>query len=87
MSYSPPDTVTTAAQPVEATPAARRPKKPRCDDCFFGANGSAPCARRSPAHVPPGSPGRLRPPQQLSFVFRQERRAEPFAFVPAQSYV
>ena len=43
MSYSPPDTVTTAAQPVakpvEATAAARRPKKPRCEDCFFGANG------------------------------------------------
>jgi hypothetical protein len=91
MSYSPPDTTSTAAQPVakpvEAA-AARRPKKPRCDDCFFGVNGlcvlreKKPCPTFRPAH-----PDGLRPPQQLSFVFRQERRPEPFAFSPAQSYL
>ena len=70
--------------------ARRRPaaKKPRCEDCFFGVNGlcalreKKPCTTFRPAH-----PDGLRPPQQLSFVFRQERRAEPFAFVPAQSYM
>jgi hypothetical protein len=88
MSYSPPDTVSTAAQPVAAAGAGRRPKKPRCDDCFFGANGL--CALRDKKPCPtfrPAHPDGLRPPQQLSFVFRQERRPEPFAFVPAQSYL
>ena len=66
--------------------ARRRPavKKPRCEDCFFHQNmlcalqDKKPCPTFRPAH-----PDGLRPPQQLSFVFRQERRTEPFVFQPA----
>jgi hypothetical protein len=59
-------------------------KKPRCEDCFFHQNmlcalpDRKPCPTFRPAH-----PDGLRPPQQLSFVFRQERRTEPFLFQPA----
>ena len=86
MSLLPTDTSILAAAATNA--AGARPKRPRCEDCFFGANGlcalkdKKPCPTFRPAH-----PDGLRPPQQLSFVFRQERRAEPFAFVPAQSYM
>jgi hypothetical protein len=72
--------------PVAMAPqAARRPaRKPRCEDCFFHQNmlcalrDKKPCPTFRPAH-----PDGLKPPQQLSFVFRQERRAEPFLFQPA----
>ncbi|MBA2514717.1 MAG: hypothetical protein H0V26_10400 [Solirubrobacterales bacterium] len=46
-----------------------------CDDCFFRCNTlcalslDEPCATFRPNH-----PEGLRPPQQLRFVFRQERR-------------
>jgi hypothetical protein len=49
----------------------------RCEDCFFGANGlcavteAGACATFRPAH-----PDGLRPPRQLRFVFRQERRLQ-----------
>ena len=53
MSYSPPDTVSTAAQPVaeqaEVSAAVRRPKKPRCDDCFFDANSLCALREKKPA--------------------------------------
>jgi hypothetical protein len=64
--------------------ASRRSRKPRCEDCFFHQNGlcalpeKKPCPTFRPAH-----PDGLRPPKQLSFVFRQERRSEPFLFQPA----
>ncbi len=51
--------------------------KASCDNCFFGRNGlcavagAAPCATFRPAH-----PEGLRPPSQLRFVFRQERRLQ-----------
>lgn len=68
-----------------APPAARRPaRKLRCEDCFFHQNmlcalpDKKPCPTFRPAH-----PDGLKPPQQLSFVFRQERRTEPFLFQPA----
>ena len=72
--------------PVAAAPqAARRPaRKPRCEDCFFHQKmlcalpDKKPCTTFRLAH-----PDGLKPPQQLSFVFRQERRAEPFLFQPA----
>jgi hypothetical protein len=62
----------------------RTTRKPRCEDCFFHQNmlcalpEKKPCPTFRPAH-----PDGLRPPQQLSFVFRQERRTEPFLFQPA----
>jgi hypothetical protein len=60
------------------------PKKPRCEDCFFeqmmlcALQDKKPCPTFRPAH-----PDGLRPPQQLSFAFRQPRRSEPFVFEPA----
>jgi hypothetical protein len=51
-------------------------RKPSCEDCYFGRNllcalpNPTPCATFRPDH-----PEGLRPPQQLRFVFRNERRA------------
>jgi hypothetical protein len=51
--------------------------KASCENCFFSCNhlcavqGSGPCATFRPAH-----PEGLRPPSQLRFVFRQERRLQ-----------
>ena len=48
-----------------------------CDDCFFRVNllcavtNSGPCATYRPDH-----PDGLRPPQQLQFVFRHDRRLQ-----------
>jgi hypothetical protein len=56
-------------------------RKARCEDCFFHQNmlcaleDKKPCPTFRPAH-----PDGLRPPRQLSFVFRQGRAADPFAF-------
>jgi hypothetical protein len=56
------------------TPAAG---KASCEGCFFGRNGlcavagGEACATFRPAH-----PDGLRPPKQLRFVFRQERRQQ-----------
>jgi hypothetical protein len=51
--------------------------KASCETCFFGQNllcaiaNEEPCATFRPAH-----PEGLRPPSQLRFVFRQERRQQ-----------
>lgn len=51
--------------------------KASCENCFFGANmlcavtEAGPCATFRPNH-----PEGLRPPQQMRFVFRQERRLQ-----------
>jgi hypothetical protein len=48
-----------------------------CEDCYFRQNGlcavsdAEPCATFRPAH-----PDGLRPPKQLQFVFRRERRMQ-----------
>lgn len=59
---------------------------PRCEDCFFMRNllcalpEPQPCATFRPDH-----PDGLRPPQQLRFVFRAERRTRAaWAFPTAQ---
>ena len=73
-----------ASSPAASQPARSPARKPRCEDCFFFQNmlcalpDRKPCPTFRPAH-----PDGLKPPQQLSFVFRQERRAEPFLFQPA----
>ena len=61
-------------------------KKPACEDCFFARNllcalqVDEPCAT-----FRPDSPEGLRPPQQLRFAFRQERRTQAvWAFPSAQ---
>ena len=51
--------------------------EPSCESCFFEKNllcavsGAWPCATYRPDH-----PEGLRPPSQLRFVFRQERRMQ-----------
>ena len=48
-----------------------------CDDCFFGRNGSVPSSSIEPcATFRPNNPEGLRPPGQMRFVFRQERRRQ-----------
>ena len=70
-----------AARAKTAKAGARTVRKPRCEDCFFQQNmlcaleDKKPCPTFRPAH-----PDGLRPPRQLSFVFRQGRRPDPFAF-------
>jgi len=58
--------------------SSRRTKKPRCQDCFFHQNMlcalglDEPCPTFRPAH-----PDGLRPPRQLSFVFRTHAGSPP----------
>jgi hypothetical protein len=66
-------------------PAKRAIKKVACEDCFFHTNLlcaldlSEPCSTFRPSEA------ELRPPQQLRFVFRQERRSRAaWAFPSAQ---
>ena len=72
--------VSTRVMPA-TSPGTRNARKPRCEDCFFHQNmlcaleDKRPCPTFRPAH-----PDGLRPPRQLSFVFRQGRRADAFSF-------
>ena len=68
------------------TVPAAPPKKVCCDTCFFRCHDlcalglDEPCATYRPNH-----PEGLRPPRQLHFVFRQERRRQAaWAFPTAQ---
>ena len=57
--------------------AVRQVKKVSCEDCFFRKNML--CALSLDEACPtirPDHPDGLRPPQQLRFVFRQERRRQ-----------
>jgi hypothetical protein len=52
-------------------------RKVTCDECFFRKNGL--CALTLDQPCPtfrPDSPEGLRPPRQMRFVFRQERRRQ-----------
>jgi len=64
----------------------RATKKAACEDCFFRCN--ALCALELDEACPtfrPDSPDGLKPPQQLRFMFRQERQSQvTWAFAPAQ---
>jgi hypothetical protein len=61
-------------------------RKVSCEDCFFGRNGLCALALDEPcATFRPNHPEGLRPPSQLRFVFRQERRRQAaWAFPTAQ---
>jgi hypothetical protein len=49
--------------------------KVKCEDCFFDRHGLCAVTRPGPcATYRPDHPDGLRPPTQLRFVFRQERR-------------
>jgi hypothetical protein len=51
-------------------------RKPSCDDCFFACRQLCALPEREPCIAfRPDHPEGLRPPQQLRFVFRAERRA------------
>jgi hypothetical protein len=71
---------------LPAVPATKTARKVTCEDCFFRCNllcalaDDTPCATFRPNH-----PDGLRPPQQLRFTFRQERRQRAaWAFPTAQ---
>ena len=62
---------------VAAPQRAKRSKKVTCEDCFFARNGL--CALNLDEACPtfrPDHPDGLRPPSQMRFVFRQERRRQ-----------
>jgi hypothetical protein len=70
---------------VVATRSAKS-RKVTCEECFFSRHGlcaldlQEPCATFRPDH-----PEGLRPPRQMRFVFRQERRRQAaWAFPSAQ---
>jgi hypothetical protein len=75
----PPSTPTTSS-------SRRAAKKPRCEDCFFHQNmlcaleEKTPCPTFRPAH-----PDGLRPPRQLAFVFRHQRRIDSFLHEPTRA--
>ena len=54
-----------------------RGQKVTCEDCYFGRNLLCALALDEPcATFRPDTPDGLRPPQQMRFVFRQERRRQ-----------
>ena len=60
-------------------------KKVRCEDCFFHTNMLCALELNEPCSTFRPSEAELRPPQQLRFVFRQERRSRAaWAFPSAQ---
>lgn len=63
-----------------------RTKKITCDDCFFRRNMLCALAEQEPCTTfRPDHPEGLRPPDQMRFVFRQERRTQStWAFPTAQ---
>jgi hypothetical protein len=67
-------------------PRNGKARKVSCEDCFFGRNGLCALALEEPcATFRPDHPEGLRPPSQLRFVFRQERRRQAaWAFPTAQ---
>ena len=63
----------------------RAARKISCDDCFFRANLLCALALDEPCATFRPAAANLSPPQQLRFVFRQERRARAaWAFPSAQ---
>ncbi len=56
---------------------SKKVKKPSCEDCFFGRNTLCALALDEPCPTyRPDHPDGLRPPRQMHFVFRQERRRQ-----------
>lgn len=72
---------------ILAMPKSRTsPKNLSCDDCYFKRNLLCALELQDPCSTyRPDSPEGLRPPQQLRFTFRQERRTKAaWAFPSAQ---
>jgi hypothetical protein len=76
----------TPAVPTASTSSRRTAaKKPRCEDCFFHQNMLCALEEKSPCPTfRPFHPDGLRPPQQLAFVFRHQRRPDTFQFAPTR---
>jgi hypothetical protein len=63
----------------------RATRKVTCEDCFFHTNMLCALELNEPCSTFRPSEAELRPPQQLRFVFRQERRSRAaWAFPSAQ---
>jgi hypothetical protein len=56
--------------------ASARPKKPRCEDCYFFKNMLCALEKKPCPTFRPWHPDGLRPPSQLAFVFRTQPRPE-----------
>lgn len=71
---------------TESMAKGRGTKKVACEDCFFHCNLLCALDLGEPcATFRPDGPDGLRPPQQLRFAFRQERRTQAaWAFPTAQ---
>ncbi len=67
-------------------PRSTAKRKVSCEECFFSRHGLCALALDEPcATFRPNAPEGLRPPSQLHFVFRTERRAQAaWAFPSAQ---
>lgn len=64
---------------------SKRAKAVTCEDCFFRRNLLCALALDEPCATFRPNEAQLKPPQQLRFVFRQERRARAaWAFPTAQ---
>jgi hypothetical protein len=55
-------------------PPRRAVKKVACEDCFFAVNLLCALELEEPCATFRPNEAQLRPPQQMRFVFRQERR-------------
>ena len=73
------------AQSKNAARAPSRAKKVTCEECYFRVNMLCALALDEPCATFRPNEAQLRPPPQLRFVFRQERRARAaWAFPSAQ---
>ncbi|MBI2692143.1 MAG: hypothetical protein HYX29_09410 [Solirubrobacterales bacterium] len=69
-----------------AAARAQRPTKPArptqisCDDCYFHQNDLCALDKAKPCPTFRAAAENLKPPQQLSFVFRQERTRSAWVF-------
>ncbi|MGK2878420.1 MAG: hypothetical protein ACSLFF_07585 [Solirubrobacterales bacterium] len=67
-------------------PAASRVQRPKrtpqisCEDCFFHQNDLCSLDKAKPCPTFRAAADNLKAPQQLSFVFRQERTRSAFVF-------
>ena len=68
---------------VPASQSKRAARKVTCEDCFFRRNLLCALALDEPCTTFRPAEAGLRPPQQLRFVFRQERRTKAAWAVPS----
>ena len=67
------------------SPKSRRAKAVACEDCFFRCNLLCALDLEEPCATFRPNEAQLKPPQQMRFVFRQERRTRAaWAFPSAQ---